>query len=392
MQHVENYEEKFVEKKMEELPPLWREALQKHFIAKNIINAGTKAKFVNVALSFYEATRIEDPKKVTREDVEKWVEKISREVSEWTLATYQINFRSLMKTVYGTKDYPPCVEWLKPVSTKRLLKKNNMRDKILTEEEVKRLVDATDNLKHKALIMVTWEGALRAGEALSLRIRDIEFTERGVRIRVQGKTGERTLLLFKAEPYLREWLQIHPFRDDPNAYIFYIRFGGDVKQMSHHGFNAFLYRLAKKAGIKKKIHSHILRHSRLTQLATILTEQELKQYAGWEKDSRMAAVYVHLSGRDTEKISMKAAGLKVEEKKEEKKVLIPKKCPRCQTLNRPDALYCSTCGLILDERVAIRIRKEEEEETKFFEKLVAALIKLTKEKPELKEELKKLLQ
>ena len=44
----------------------------------------------------------------------------------------------------------------------------------------------------------------------------------------------------------------------------------------------------------------------MTGLARILTEQELKVVAGWAKDSRMAAVYVHLSGRDAEMALRKA--------------------------------------------------------------------------------------
>jgi len=44
----------------------------------------------------------------------------------------------------------------------------------------------------------------------------------------------------------------------------------------------------------------------MTELARVLTEQELKVVAGWAKDSRMAAVYVHLPGRDAEMALRKA--------------------------------------------------------------------------------------
>ncbi len=59
----------------------------------------------------------------------------------------------------------------------------------------------------------------------------------------------------------------------------------------------------------------MFRHSRLTHLAKILTEQELKVFAGWVQSSKMAGTYVRLSARDTdEAILGKVYGIKKEEK------------------------------------------------------------------------------
>ena len=52
-------------------------------------------------------------------------------------------------------------------------------------------------------------------------------------------------------------------------------------------------------------------------------------------------------------------GLKTEEKPEEK--FKPKKCPRCGAINPFDAIYCSRCGLILDEVVAAKIAQKQKE-------------------------------
>ena len=61
--------------------------------------------------------------------------------------------------------------------------------------------------------------------------------------------------------------------------------------------------------IKKKIYPHLLRHSRLTELAKELTEQELKVFAGWVAGSNMAQIYVHLSGSDVSNKLLSNAGL-----------------------------------------------------------------------------------
>ncbi len=67
-------------------------------------------------------------------------------------------------------------------------------------------------------------------------------------------------------------------------------------------------RIAEKAGIKKRIHPHLFRHSRSTHLAKHLTEAQMKQYLGWVQGSDMAAIYVHLSGRDVDDALLRCTG------------------------------------------------------------------------------------
>lgn len=57
---------------------------------------------------------------------------------------------------------------------------------------------------------------------------------------------------------------------------------------------------ARKTKIRKRCNPHIFRHSRATLLAQHLTEAQLKQVFGWTQSSKMASVYVHLSGRDND--------------------------------------------------------------------------------------------
>ena len=296
----------FVLKNMRQLPEKWRAVLEKLFLREDFSEI-TKSLYVQAVLSFLEATKIKDPKNIEKKHVEKWYQHIKAKYAENTIHNYVNCMKKLLRTLYESEKTPPCISWIKT----RRKNNNNMRDKLLTQEEIKALVDVAKDIKIKALIMTCYEGALRISEALSLRIRDIEFTRYGAKIRVTGKTGERTLILIKSEPYLREWLNVHPLKHDPNAYVFVSYYNGKWKQLSRVTAHIHLTRLAKKAGINKKVHPHMLRHTRLTELATKLTEQELKIVAGWKLDSKMPAIYVHLSGRDAEKALLKAEGIKI---------------------------------------------------------------------------------
>ncbi len=230
------------------------------------------------------------------------------------------------------------------------------REEILNPEEIEALVKTAENVKHKAIIAVLYEGALRASELCSLRMKDLEFTEFGFRVRVAGKTGVRTIPLVNSAPYIRNWLQVHPDPGDPNAPLFP---GKGKRPLGRQALGKIVARVAERAKLGRKVHPHTLRHTRLTELAKHLTEQELKVFAGWTQDSSMAAVYVHLSGRDAERAILRAYGVEEVEKEEKERVqpLKPQVCPNCGYVNPKDARFCSRCGHPLGEEAVREVKR-----------------------------------
>jgi len=230
-------------------------------------------------------------------------------------------------------------------------------EKILTPEEIKKMAEVADNPRDKALVLTLYETGARIGEFLNIRIGDIKFDEYGARIVLEGKTGMRVVRVVAGSSALAEWLAQHPFREDKNAFI-WIPFTkrSKNKPLSHRSVSKILKELAKKAGIKKEVYPHLFRHSRATELAKYLTEQQLKVYFGWEKTSDMAEIYVHLSGKDLDKSVLKAYGIEFKEKEET--TLKPKVCPRCGYVNDPTAKFCARCGLPLTTDALIEAERK----------------------------------
>ncbi len=128
---------------------------------------------------------------------------------------------------------------------------------------------------------------------------------------------------------------------------------------------------ARKAGIRKSVHPHMLRHTRLTDLATEMTEQELKVFAGWTQDSSMASVYVYLSGRDAEKALLRVYGIKgYEEGERRAQPLKPSTCPNCGYVNPREAKFCLKCGYPLTSEAV----KEVEKLSESVDELIDALL------------------
>jgi|Deesub1362B_J571_1020462.scaffolds.fasta_scaffold00148_95 integrase/ribosomal protein L40E len=247
-------------------------------------------------------------------------------------------------------------EGLKPL---RGEKKEDRKPDVLSEDEILKMIEARDHPRDKAIIAVGYEAGLRIGELANLQIKHITWNTNGAKIKVHGKTGERVIPIVMAAPYLRRWVDHHPFKDDPEAFVF-IGLGtkNHGKPMVYQAFRKVIRQAATKAKIKKKVYPHILRHSRATILANFLTEAQMNIFFGWVQGSDMPAIYVHLSGRDIDNAINKVYGIETEEEKKETK-LKPQKCPRCEEMNSPTAKFCQRCGLVLDEKERLKVQFEE---------------------------------
>ena len=113
-----------------------------------------------------------------------------------------------------------------------------------------------------------------------------------------------------------------------------------------------VYTTARKAlrsaleltGIKKRVHFHVFRHTAATRAAGFMTEQEMKAHFGWDQSSKMAAVYVHMSGEQVENKILTHYGLKKIDDNSDTMI----KCPKCSRINPLTARFCGNCSCILD--------------------------------------------
>jgi len=139
---------------------------------------------------------------------------------------------------------------------------------------------------------------------MNMRVGDIIFDDKGAYVMLDGKTGQRRNRIIKSIPLLKEWLNTVP-AEDPKRYL-WISNNGD--RLGYPTVRKNLKKLQKKLKFNKRLYPHLFRHSRSTELAKHLTEQQLKAYLGWTADSRMASTYVHLSGKDVDNAILQLNG------------------------------------------------------------------------------------
>lgn len=241
---------------------------------------------------------------------------------------------------------------------------------MLTEEDIKKvLVNGCRSDMERTLVMLHFEMGTRIGELLGIRIKDILKESSAWLIRVDGKTGERVTPILDSIPYLSRWLDFHPHKEDPDAYLFESidpRWYG--RPLNYRGAVKLIDRTFEQAGVKKRHNTHHFRHSRGTINATKFTDGIQAQMQGWTQGSRQLARYRHLHPTASLDAFLKSKGLTQEE--EEKESQKPTKCV-CGRLNEPEARFCSACGKATSVAVAHQEREYLEQAFKVMQQIAS---------------------
>jgi len=307
-------------------------------------------------------------KRATKSDIMRVVEEIERsDYKPWTKHSYKLVLKKLYKWLYTGKvdgnGYPELVDWI-PLSMRN--GNHRLPEEILSQEEIKRMVESASNLRDKAFISALYESGCRVGEFLGLKNKHVQFDDYGAILIVDGKTGMRRVRVVASAPALGLWRDNHPDKGNQEAALWVnLSTNHKGKDLDYRGACFMMTRLAERVGISKKVNPHSFRHARATHLASSLTEAQMKELFGWVQASKMAAVYVHLSGRDVDHALLELYGIKPPENQSQAKNLV-RICPRCAEHNTWDAKFCKRCALVLDLEEARKIERAEDTLTKLL--------------------------
>jgi len=169
-------------------------------------------------------------------------------------------------------------------------KKERKLPDIITQGEVIRILDTVTNLKHRTILMLIYSAGLRVGEAVRLKVNDIDSQRNLIHIRgAKGKKDRYTVLSRVLLEKLREYYKVYK----PREYLFE---GGNGRiHLAERSVQNVFKRAVKIAGIKKQITVHTLRHSFATHLLESGTDLRYIQEILGHASSRTTEIYTHVS-------------------------------------------------------------------------------------------------
>jgi site-specific recombinase XerD len=166
---------------------------------------------------------------------------------------------------------------------------------VLSEEEVTRFFWALGSLKYRAILMVEYGSGLRVGEAIALRVTDIDSGRMVIRVdEGKGKNDRYVMLAERLLLVLREYWKAAR----PKDFLFPGR--GKSGHISYNSVRRACQRAATGAGLKKNVTTHVMRHSFATHLMEHGTDLRIIQLLLGHRSLRTTAVYTHVSRKRLE--------------------------------------------------------------------------------------------
>ena len=233
---------------------------------------------------------------ITRKHVDNFIRSLSRKMISPKSITRKISsihsfHRYLLEEKIVDTDVTSKIK--KPVTSKTL-------PTVLNMEEIEKIIEASNglgkplDLRNRAMVELAYGSGLRVSELLDLEISDLHLNMNLVNIVGKGNKerivplGEESV--FAVRKYLTEGrLQINP----KNREILFINKNGE--KLSRIGFYKIIQNIADKAGIKKSISPHTLRHSFATHLlengASLRSVQDLLGH----EDIMTTEIYTHIT-------------------------------------------------------------------------------------------------
>jgi integrase/recombinase XerD len=228
-----------------------------------------------------------EPDKITNDDVKLF---LAEEMQEHSASSVIMFLAALRYSFTKVLSFDPTDKIDRPKPEKKI-------PAVLTKQEIKTLLESLANKKSKLMLSLIYACGFRVSELVNLKINDLEFTEKtGYVKQAKGKKDR----LFNIPQFLIEDLkkQVEEQKISGSEYLF----SGRGDKITERNIQKIVRLAARKAGIKKQVHTHTLRHSFATHLlengVDIRKIQELLGHANLSTTQ----IYTHISSEELKKI------------------------------------------------------------------------------------------
>lgn len=175
-------------------------------------------------------------------------------------------------------------------------KKQRTLPKVISEQEVLKMLKVTTNLKHKAILATIYSAGLRRSELIALRKQDIWYDKNLIFIRAgKGKKDRTTILSESLKLVLKKYFEEYK----PNYYVFE---GKTRAKYSPASIVKIVVKAGELAVVNQHVTPHMLRHSFATHLLEQGTDLRYIQTILGHGSSKTTELYTHVSKRSLAKI------------------------------------------------------------------------------------------
>ncbi len=351
------------------------------------------AEYLGSDVTFYQIQEkqqilrfLDSKRKMEKEDPDKkWI-------TTWNDYLWRLKyfFRWLYNAREKGLDAESCDSWVTPsfINIRMKLTKRlspYLETEIWDRDDLFTIIRYETYKRNKAVLALLWDLDARPHEVTLLKIKHIQLKERygEGEIPHEAKTGSGPIMLTFSFPYVRDWLNEHPFKNSSDAALICNLLTG--RPIKPDQINEIMKQLKKRiirlleASVipgqneidklqhllkTKKWNPYCIRHSAITADSDHLPEYALKKKARWSMNSKQGSRYIKKRmGNDLKTKILEYNGISTDSLKNKKPTVM--ECPRCELVNALDTKYCSKCSYPLTPEAYDQIKQSEE--TRFLE-------------------------
>lgn len=176
---------------------------------------------------------------------------------------------------------------------------------VLSQEEVQKMFDVCVNIKHKVILALLYSCGLRVSELINLKWEYIDRSRMIINV-IAGK-GKKDRQVMLAKPLI-ELLERYWYVYKTKEYILSGQFSN---QYSAKSVGEVIKQLADKAGINKRVYTHLMRHNCFTHMVENGVDINLIQKLAGHSNVKTTMIYTHISHNVVSKINSPLNSLKL---------------------------------------------------------------------------------
>ena len=263
----------------------------------------TKKNYVSGFLSFLKYYHFKSPFKISNDEIKAYIfdckenKKLSGSYIANQITTIRFYYQHILKRKIDKQFL------LQPKREKKL-------PVVLAVSEILQMIENTQNIKHRTIIALLYASGLRRAELLDLKLEDIDFERNVIIVREgKGKKDRQTLLANNIKLVFKEYIAQYK----PKNYLFE---GATGQRYSVSSLAKVIKQASIRAGIKKHITPHVLRHSFATHLLENSVDIRYIQELLGHNSIKTTMRYTHVAQTSKQKIVSPLDNLQLKETEE----------------------------------------------------------------------------
>lgn len=237
----------------------------------------TVENYISCLNLFFSQSKTDHPKNIHEKEIKEFLGKF-KEVNT------QRNYHSAIKKFYdvclGQKDKFKYIPYAK---------KNERLPIVLSVDEIQKMFSVCENTKHKVILALLYSCGLRVSELINLKWVHIDRSRMIINvIQAKGNKDRQVMLTPQLIPLLTKyWNEYHSKE--------YVLHGQFELKYSDRSVGEVVKQLATKAGINKRVYTHLMRHCSFTHMVENGTDINLIQKLAGHSNVKTTSIYTHIS-------------------------------------------------------------------------------------------------